>query len=203
MSTQDFRGGVEELIDVLQHFRRAISTRESQLNPLQHLLASRVMRAIDEGVVILDSECFRRGLDAPASVNYVSDAFVVNALEPDLNREENSTLRWLLVAYWVMLCNFEGICSNVEALVASDLNELTWLVGGALWVQWESGQPTTHELRAALVRVRERHPGFDAHLVSVLADAQGATRDAASIAQRLLADPSATLQGRDARATPA
>jgi hypothetical protein len=195
MSTQDFEGGIEELREVLVPFRRRMSTRGAPIEPpMRTLMASRVVRAIDEGLAILEPECARR---SPAA-HPPGDVVRVGGLEPierDLDREEHPLLRWLLVTYWVVLCNFDGISANLEPLAASNLDELTWLVAGALWIQWESGQPTAHQLRDALSRIRARHTGFDAHVTAALAGPPGATRETASIIERLLTDPAATLPG--------
>jgi hypothetical protein len=154
MSTQGFRSGIESLRDVFEGFKRAMSAGALPPRPpLLGLLVPRVVRAIDEGMPILERECSRRMLTLPAPRSRWTDADLVHALELDLSREEDTTLRWLLISYWVVLCDFDAICSNVEALVASNLDDLTWLVTGALWVEWGSGQPTTHELRATLARV--------------------------------------------------
>ncbi|EYF03875.1 Hypothetical protein CAP_5139 [Chondromyces apiculatus DSM 436] len=156
------------------------------------MLVSRVVRAIDEGMPIFESECSRRMPAMSTAEDQGSDGTLLHALELDLNREENTVLRWLLIAFWVVPCNFDGISANVEALVA-DPDQLTWLVAGALWVQAASGQPTEHQLRAALARVRARHSGFDVQLAAVLAGPPSAAREAAEITERLLAEPSATL----------
>jgi hypothetical protein len=197
MSTQDTRTGIEDLREVFERFKREMSMRAPLPNSsLPSLLASRVVQAINEGVPILEGECSRRMLTMPRRENRQNrwtSASLVNALELDLNREGNAIIRWLLISYWVVLCNFDAVASNVEVLMASNLGELTWLVAGALWVQRESGQPTTYQLRTALIRARAHHPGFDTHLATVIAGPQDTAREAALIIERLLADPSATL----------
>lgn len=188
MSTQDFRSGIEELQETLDRFERAMSARSPLLGPpLVSLLASRIAQAIDEGMPILEAECSRRMLAIPPPDTRWGDASLVNALELDLNREENTRLRWLLISYWAVLCSFDAISANVEALVALNLDDLTWLVAGALWVEWASGQPTTYELREALSRVRARHSELDMHLAAALAGPPSAAREAAALAERLLA----------------
>lgn len=194
MSTPDFQSGIEELRGVFDKFKREVASRSLQGGTsLLNLLASRVIRAIDEGMPVLEREGSRRGLSMPASRNRWTDASLVHALELDLNREEDTALRWLLISYWVALCNFDAIDSNVGALAVSSLDDLTWLVAGALWVQWASGQPTTHQLRAALVRLQAAHPELDKHLAAMIAGPPGAIREAAETAERLLTDPSANL----------
>lgn len=135
----------------------------------------------------------RRTLTIPTAESPWCGASLVHALELDLNREENTALRWLVISYWVTLCAFDAITSNVEALMASNPDDVIWLVACALWVQWASGQATTQELREALARVRVRHSGLDRRLATIVAGPPGAAREAAEIAERLLADPSRTL----------
>lgn len=197
MSTQDFRSGIDELREVFENFNRATSGEAPLLGlrplSLLDLLVSRVVRAIGEAMPILESECSRRMLAMPSSESQWCDASLVHALEVDLNREENTRLRWLLISYWVALCTFDAITSNVEPLMASNPDDVIWLVAGALWVQWASGQPTAHALRDALTRFRAHHSDLDVRLAIIVAGPPSPAREAAEIAQRLLADSSATL----------
>ena len=193
MSTQDFRSAIEDLRSVFEILEREMSARAAPLSSqLLNLLVSRVRRAIDEGMPILESECSRRMLVLPPRHTHWDDASLVHAIDRDMNREENTMLRWLLISYWVVLCDVDFLIANVEALVG-DPDQLTWLVAGALWVQAASGQSTHYQVREALVRFRARHTGLDVQLAAVLAGPPSAAREAAEIAERLLADPSATL----------
>lgn len=197
MSMQDFRSGVDGLREVFEGFNHATSGEAPLLGPrplsLLDLLVSRVGRAIGEGMPILESECSRRMLAMPVREDQWSGASLVRALELDLEREENPLLRWLVISHWVTLCTFDAITANVEPLMASNPDEVIWLVAAALWVQWASGQPTAHALREALTRFRTRNSDLDVRLATIAAGPPSPAREAAEIAQRLLADPSATL----------
>ena len=194
MSTRDYRRGIEGMTYVFGCLQDATSVNASLLDPpLLRLLVSRVTRAIGEGMPILEGECSRRALVPAGSETAWSDASLVHALEIDLGREENTSLRWLVISYWVVLCSFDGIAANVEVLVGSDPRNVVWLVAGALWVQLASGQPTTYELREALARLRARGSSLDVGLAATLAGPPSASREAAEIVQQLLSDPAAVL----------
>lgn len=193
MSTEQSRNGIDELTEIFRHFKNEISTMTSLRDAsLRSLLIARVVQAIDDGMPALESES-SRGSPAFTAETWAEDGLLIHALEQELNRHENVTLRWLVVAYWVVLCDFDAICANLEPLVVSNLDELTWLVACSLWVYWGSGQPTTHQLRTALVRIRAQSSQFDVHLKSALENPHDDIRESAIIVDRLLTDPSATL----------
>jgi hypothetical protein len=185
---------VQDLQEVCKTFQLEFCPKASQLGSqlLSHLL-SRIAMAIDEGLPSIEAECRRRILNAQLIEGRSGYDTLIRALEDDLVRNKNPTLQWILISYWVALCDFGGIQLNIEALLETKLEDWIWVVGGALWVQSASGQPTAHELREALMQIRARYPAFDAHLAAALAGPPSHIRDAAEIADRLFTDPAAML----------
>src|SRR5262245_7328892 len=179
------RTALEELKALFSEFRHDVTTLNPVFDaPLRDPLVTRVLQAIDEGIERLESE--QQWLPRTAvPQGWSADAFLIHWLEGALAQNDERTIRWLVVAYGVVLANFRLIQHNLERLAVSNLNDLTWLVAGALWVQWGSGQPTTAELRETLLRIQAMCPQLDAHLRSVLAGPPGAAREAAEMTDRL------------------
>lgn len=115
MSMWNFRSEIDDLGQVFKIFTCEIAPRGPLLgSSLLRILVSRVSRAINEGMPIVEDECSRRMLAIPTVENQRHNATFLQTLEVDLNREENTTLRWLLIAHWVILCDFGAFVSNVE-----------------------------------------------------------------------------------------
>lgn len=194
MSMYDFNREILELQEVCRTFGLEICPKGSQIkSKLLSDLLSRIATAINEGLPVLEAECRRRNLNASMSDRRWMDDTLVHVLERDLEREENPVIRWILISYWVALCDFSSIQSNIEALVSIDLHDWIWLVACALWVQSASGQPTADMLRDALTQLRMRYAALDAYIEPSLAKAPTTHGEAIDIAQRLLLDPTATL----------
>jgi hypothetical protein len=161
MDTSGFQRALAELKGFFESFKREMSHHEYPGEPsLPTLFVSRVMRAIDEGLQVLEAEFpHRSSALTPKSTKDEDDSFLIEALSRDLDREESGSLRWLAVSYSAALRDCKSMCAHLEVLVARKLDELCWLVAGLLWFQWDTGIPAAPDLRLALARVRKSNPG--------------------------------------------
>jgi hypothetical protein len=143
-------------------------------------------------VIQADPTRWLPGGPMPANM-FGGDTFVFGALEVKLGKRDDPDVRRLVVAYHAMLGELDGICAHLQQLAAQNLDELPWLVAGALWVEWGSGQLATDALRSSLDSLRASRSDFDSQLAARAQAASGAVADLLRIAQSILADRKAVV----------
>jgi hypothetical protein len=100
MGAENFQSALGELNELLGQFKKEMSQKSYPLEPaLARLFVSRVVQAADEGPRLLEVE-FSGRATALTPTRPRDEAVLMQALEQDLDREENVGLRWLVVSYW-------------------------------------------------------------------------------------------------------
>jgi hypothetical protein len=161
--------------------------------PLRAALLARVLRAVDEGLRTLRSGAYDKILQTDVPEGRAARSVLLEVLIAELDHHDDEAIRWLLFAQGVALADFGAIDGSLESLVTTRIEEVVWLVAGAMWVEWASGQETTGMLRAALERLALADPSFRAKLTLAAGSATPEVREAAALAIDLLRDRSARL----------
>lgn len=192
MAQQTARDGIDQLERYFAPLAIQL-TKPLADPPLRVALITRALRAVDEGLRALRSGRYDQLLETEVPQGRSSTSALLQALIAELHRHDDETIRWLLFAQGLAGADFGGIDGSLETLVAARIEEVVWLVAGAMWVEWTSGQETTEMLRATLERFASADPSFEARLSQAAGSAEPELRQAATFGIDLLRDRSARL----------
>lgn len=161
---------------------------------LQDALLTRASRGLQDGLAALASEPCATLFAERSRPDLSGEVLAVDvATRAGLQGDER--LAWVAIAYWIRVSEWYAVRDLLEALTERDLYNLVWLVAGAMWVQWSSGQLTSVDLRQTLLRVREKNPtGFDEFLVLASQDPRLEVCEAARVICTVSGDAHATLE---------
>lgn len=190
MTASDLPSGIVDFGTVFGDFRRELATVAAGSRPsLWWALASRALAAADEGLLLLESAYRKQVAPYSHKSDWSSDGQLYVFLERALDIHEDLRFRRLLVAYSIVLCDLDHAVRNMLPLVVPDVNEATWLIAVGLWIELGSGQPTRPCLDEVVIELRDRIPGFDLHVASVLAGSPCHAREAAEIMRSMRERP--------------
>jgi hypothetical protein len=188
---QKFRDQMEGFI------RGTADPARPRLDPVSEALRARAAQAVPAGLAAIDGDPTRWLPTGSLPLHWSADAFVTHTLEDRLVVQDDAAVRWLLLSYCLLLADLDGICRHLGELSVRDLDDVPWLVAGALWVEWSSGQPGTDALRDTLRSVGVRRADLAAHIQQALT-AQGTSLELWRIAERVIADPAFRIPHRPA-----
>jgi len=183
----DFKATMEDYV------RRASDPSRPRADPVREAVTARMIQAIPAGLAAIERDRARWLAAGPPPPRWGADAFVTHELEDRVARRDDPEIRWLLASFGLLLADLGTIVRNLEALAMRDLDELPWLVAGAMLVEWSSGQLATDALRESLQRVAAQRGDLAAHLSRALAAAPGVLLELWRIAEQVRSDPTAQL----------